>query len=36
MNVDKIYEIMKKYDKLSYKCILFNGDWGIGKSYAIR
>lgn len=36
MNVDKIYEIMEKYDKLPYKCILFNGDWGIGKSYAIR
>lgn len=36
MNVDKIYEIMEEYDKLPYKCILFNGDWGIGKSYAIR
>lgn len=39
MQADNIYEIVGKYtqsDGLPYKTILFDGAWGIGKSYAIN
>lgn len=36
MNANGIIKIMERIDKLPYKCILFDGKWGIGKSYAIE
>lgn len=36
MNANGIIKIMERIDKLPYKCILFDGKWGIGKSYAIQ
>lgn len=36
MRADYIKEIIGKYGDLPYKCILFNGPWGVGKSYAIN
>ena len=35
MKADNIITIMEQMQDLPYKCILFNGIWGIGKSYAI-
>lgn len=35
MKADYIEEIVKKMNELPYKAILFDGTWGIGKSYAI-
>lgn len=35
MKADCIIDIMDQLSKLPYKCILFDGAWGIGKSYAI-
>ena len=35
MKADYIKEVINQYTKLPYKCILFDGPWGIGKSYAI-
>ncbi len=35
MKADYIKEIINQYGKLPYKCILFDGPWGVGKSYAI-
>lgn len=35
MKADCIIEIMEQLSELPYKCILFDGAWGIGKSYAI-
>lgn len=35
MQADYIYEIIKKIEQLSYNCILFDGSWGIGKTYAV-
>lgn len=36
MKADYIKEIIKTYDKLPYKCILIDGPWGVGKSYALK
>ena len=36
MKADNIITIMEQMQDLPYKCILFNGIWGIGKSYAIE
>lgn len=35
MQADYIYEVIKEFKQLSYDCILFDGPWGIGKTYAI-
>ena len=35
MNADYIKVIVDKIDDLPYKAILFDGTWGIGKSYAV-
>lgn len=35
MRADCIYDIIKKFGCFSYDCILFDGSWGIGKTYAI-
>lgn len=35
MQADNIETIVNKLEKLPYKCILFDGTWGIGKSYAV-
>lgn len=34
MNADYVENIIRNIDKQSYKCILVDGAWGIGKSYA--
>lgn len=36
MQTDSITEIVKKYRESPYNCILINGIWGIGKTYAIN
>lgn len=36
MKADYIETIVKKMNELPYKAILFDGTWGIGKSYAIN
>lgn len=36
MKADYIKEIIKQYDKMPYDCILIDGTWGIGKTYAIK
>jgi len=36
MKADYIKDIIKTYDKSPYNCILIDGPWGVGKSYAIR
>lgn len=36
MQADKINYIVNKLHRLPYKCILFDGVWGIGKTYAIN
>ena len=33
MNADYVENIIRNIDKQSYKCILVDGAWGIGKSY---
>lgn len=35
MKADCIKEIIGKLNELPYQCILFDGKWGIGKTYAI-
>lgn len=35
MEADRIKDIVSKLDKLPYRCIMFDGVWGIGKTYAI-
>ena len=35
MRVDEIQDIIKKYEELPYECIMIDGPWGVGKSYAI-
>lgn len=35
MRADYIQEIVNKFEELPYECILFDGVWGIGKTYAI-
>lgn len=36
MNADYVENIIRDIDKQSYKCILVDGAWGIGKSYALQ
>lgn len=36
MKADYINNIIQSYDKSPYECILIDGPWGVGKSYAIR
>lgn len=36
MQADNIENILEKIEELPYECILFDGAWGIGKTYAIR
>ena len=36
MKADNIKSIIQDMDKLPYRAILFDGTWGIGKSYAIN
>lgn len=33
MDADYVENIIRNIDKQSYKCILVDGAWGIGKSY---
>lgn len=35
MRADYIYEVIKEFGQLSYECVLFDGPWGIGKTYAV-
>ncbi len=35
MRADYIQDIVRKFEELPYECILFDGAWGIGKTYAI-
>ncbi len=35
MEASQIKDIVRELDKLSYRCIMFDGAWGIGKTYAI-
>lgn len=36
MDADYVENIIRNIDKQSYKCILVDGAWGIGKSYMVR
>ena len=36
MKADYIKDIIKSYEKSPYECILIDGPWGVGKSYAIK
>ena len=36
MKADGIKNIVGEIDKLPYKAILFDGEWGIGKTYAVN
>ena len=36
MNADYVEAIIRGIDDQSYKCILVDGTWGIGKSYMVR
>lgn len=36
MKADYIKKIIKKYDEMPYECILIDGIWGIGKTYAVK
>ena len=36
MNADYVEKIIRNIDKQSYKCILVDGAWGIGKSYMVK
>lgn len=35
MEADRIKTIVSKLNELPYRCIMFDGAWGIGKTYAI-
>lgn len=35
MEAGRIKDIVSKLDKLPYRCIMFDGAWGVGKTYAI-
>lgn len=35
MEAGRIKEIVSELDKLPYRCVMFDGAWGIGKTYAI-
>lgn len=36
MQADYIQDIVGKIEELAYECVLFDGAWGIGKTYAIN
>lgn len=36
MKADKINDIVNQIEKLPYRCIFFDGKWGIGKTYAVK
>lgn len=36
MNADYVENIIRNIDKQSYRCILVDGAWGIGKSYMVK
>lgn len=36
MKADNIEKIISDIDCLPYRAILFDGTWGIGKSYAVN
>lgn len=36
MNANYVENIIRNIDKQSYKCILVDGAWGIGKSYVVK
>lgn len=36
MKADYIKNIIESYDKSPYECILIDGPWGVGKSYAVE
>lgn len=36
MNADYVEKIIRNIDEQSYKCILVDGAWGIGKSYMVK
>lgn len=36
MRADKIKTIIGNINDLPYKTILFDGTWGVGKSYAVN
>ena len=36
MQADYIQDIVGKFEELPYECVLFDGVWGIGKTYAIN
>ena len=36
MKADNIKNIISDIDHLPYRAILFDGTWGIGKSYAVN
>ena len=36
MKADKINDIVSQIEKLPYRCFLFDGKWGIGKTYAVK
>ena len=35
MKADRIKSIVDKIDEVPYDAILFNGEWRIGKTYAV-
>lgn len=35
MEAGRIKDIVSKLDELPYRCIMFDGAWGVGKTYAI-
>lgn len=36
MKADCIQQIINKMETLPYRTILFDGPWGVGKSYALN
>lgn len=36
MNADYVEQIVRNLDKQSYRCILVDGVWGIGKTYLVK
>ena len=36
MKADNVNSIVSRLEKLPYKAILFDGEWGIGKTYAVN
>ena len=36
MKANYIKNVIQSYDKSPYECILIDGPWGVGKSYAVK